>query len=307
MNEPIEDAIVTATTITVHGTVTDESAVTVRVQDHPVSVSNGEFTTDVSLHAGLNRIEVEAADALGNRTRLIRHVRFEDLHRTQALAPPILVAAGLPDLGHIAIAPDGTLLVTAPSAGRIYSVPFDGSPSRILFDSLRYPLGIATTQDGTIYIAEQGADRILRISPDGTKVVVLDEVEDPRGLTLGNEGELFVTASGGPKTGRDHGHDAHHGQVLRLELGTGSVSVVADGLVRPEGIVASQENQNEILWVSAERRQGESEWQDADMFRITLTGTATPIPGPNLRRPTGLARDILGNLWLSARRQYSGP
>lgn len=62
LTEPAEGAIVTTPTITVRGTVTDESAVTPRVQRHRITVSNGAFSTDIALHRGVNQLEVEPQD-----------------------------------------------------------------------------------------------------------------------------------------------------------------------------------------------------------------------------------------------------
>jgi hypothetical protein len=62
LTQPAEGAIVTTPTIAVRGTMTDESAVTLRVQGHRITVSNGAFSTDIALHRGVNQLEVEAQD-----------------------------------------------------------------------------------------------------------------------------------------------------------------------------------------------------------------------------------------------------
>ena len=49
LTEPAEEAIVTTPTIAVQGMVTDESGVTLRVQDHAVPGIAGAFTTDIRL------------------------------------------------------------------------------------------------------------------------------------------------------------------------------------------------------------------------------------------------------------------
>ncbi|MEI8191264.1 MAG: hypothetical protein WCI75_16230, partial [candidate division NC10 bacterium] len=227
LTAPSEGAVVTAPTLAVRGAVTDEGAVTVRVEGRRVPVRAGAFAADVSLRRGPNRIEVEAIDAAGNRTRISRQVRFEDLRRIQALVPPVLVAAGLPTLGHLTLAPDGAILVTAPQAGRIYRVPGDGSPPTLRADHLRHPLGIAAVGDESLFVAERGADRILRLAPDGTRAVVLDRVDDPRGLALGREGGLFITARRWRANGPPREPDAHRGVVVRRDLATGASRVVA--------------------------------------------------------------------------------
>lgn len=213
------------------------------VEGRRVPVRAGAFAADVSLRRGPNQIEVEAIDAAGNRTRVSRQVRFEDLRRIQALVPPVLAAADLPTLGNLSMASDGAILVTAPQAGRIYRVPVDGSPVRLYADHLRDPLGIAAAGDGSLFVAERGADRILRLTPDGTRTVVLDRVDDPRGLALGREGGLFITAIRWRDAGPPREPEAHRGVVVRRDLATGAARVVAEGLVAPEGIVAGGEEQ----------------------------------------------------------------
>ncbi|HYL80592.1 MAG TPA: hypothetical protein VEU07_07255, partial [Candidatus Acidoferrum sp.] len=294
-------------TITVRGIVTDAGPVAVRIDGRPVPVDGVAFAADVPLRHGLNRLEVEATDAAGNHTRLIRTVRFEDLHRIQALVPPVLVAAGLPDLGGVAFGPDGALVVTVPHAGRIYRIPGEGGAPQLRQDHLRQPVGIAVMDDGTLFVAEQGADRILRIDPDGTRRVVLDQLDDPRGLALDSHGHLFLTAGRWPRAGRDADGDIHRGVVLRLDLASGKLQVVTDSLVAPAGIVVATDGSEERLWVVAERRHGEAEARGEALFRITLAGAVGPIPGPHLWRPQAVVRDGLGSLWLTARRQYSTP
>ncbi|MFI5342202.1 MAG: hypothetical protein ACHQ7N_20500, partial [Candidatus Methylomirabilales bacterium] len=303
LTEPADGTIVTTPTIVVRGTVTDERPVTVRVEGHRVPVTAGVFDTDVPLHRGESHLEVEAQDTAGNRTSLTRTVQFEDLSRIQSLVAPLLAVAGLPDLAHLALAPDGAWLVTAPQAGRIYRVSTDGSPPRVLADHLRHPLGIAVAADGTLYVAERDADRILRLAPDGARTVVLDRMEAPRGLALGGTGELFITATRWPRTGRDADRDVHRGVVLRLDLATGAVQVVADGLIRPEGIVVAPDG---TLWVAASGRRGDPA-RDAHLYQIAPLGRITPLPGPRLVRPRGLARDQLGDLWLTARKKLPAP
>ena len=60
------DATTAADKVTVTGTVTDASAVTVKVNGTAVTVTAGAFSADVALTVGANTIKVDAADAYGN-------------------------------------------------------------------------------------------------------------------------------------------------------------------------------------------------------------------------------------------------
>jgi RHS repeat-associated protein len=63
-----QSTITNEQSVTVSGTVTDQSAVTVTVNGSAVPVSNGSFSTSVNLVEGTNEITVVATDASGNQT-----------------------------------------------------------------------------------------------------------------------------------------------------------------------------------------------------------------------------------------------
>jgi sugar lactone lactonase YvrE len=129
--------------------------------------------------------------------------------------------------------------------------------------------------------------------------VVLDRVDDPRELAL-DEPALFVTAKGW------HRSLSKHGLVLRQDLSTGAAAIVTDDLVDPRGIAILSGAAEETLYVAAERLRGNETRSRGRLFKVTRSGSVTPVPGPRLSRPPiGLSRDGVGALWLTTRTHHA--
>ncbi|MBJ8347083.1 serine/threonine-protein kinase [Antrihabitans sp. YC2-6] len=90
----------------------------------------------------------------------------------------------------LAVAPDGTVVVTDRAAGRIGRVdPDSGRYEPIAVDGLRQPGGVAVDSDGRIFIVD--GNSVVRVASDGTDAAV---------LAFGDVGTLIdvaVTAEGG--------------------------------------------------------------------------------------------------------------
>lgn len=88
ITSPTNGAITKNSTITVSGTVTDQSAVTLTVNGTSTSVTNGSFSTSVSLLEGTNVITVVATDASGNKTTQTITVIKDSTPPTLAVTQP---------------------------------------------------------------------------------------------------------------------------------------------------------------------------------------------------------------------------
>jgi RHS repeat-associated protein len=100
---PIEGAITKLDSITVSGTVTDESAVTVQTNGTPFTVGgDGAFSGKVALAVGANVLTTTATDAGGSATSVIRNV-------TRDTMPPVLTVSA-PAEG--ATTPDDSITVS---------------------------------------------------------------------------------------------------------------------------------------------------------------------------------------------------
>ncbi|MBI4749276.1 MAG: hypothetical protein HY774_12355, partial [Acidobacteria bacterium] len=74
LTEPAEGLITNVSPVTISGTVTDASAVTVTVNNQPATLSGTQFSASVTLAEGSNTITVSATDAFGNASSALRTV-----------------------------------------------------------------------------------------------------------------------------------------------------------------------------------------------------------------------------------------
>jgi len=185
-----------------------------------------------------------------------------------------------------------------------------GDPSRVatsapapaLWD--RDPSAIAAGLDGNMWFTEPGADRIGRITPDGTITEFpagAARFGGPQSITVGPDGHLWFTASGcSPRCGRQPA-------IGRISV-DGTVQLFpapAGGMIAPEtpgepypsaigGITAGPDGN---MWFTMTL--------PGRVVRITPTGTMTVFPvgskvfSPRFREPGGIATGPDGNLWFT--------
>ena len=72
----------------------------------------------------------------------------------------------------VAWTPDNNLVTTASDTGHLMLK--DGPQWRIIASGLIRPLGIDVDPDGSVFVAESGRHRILRINQAGTHLEVID-------------------------------------------------------------------------------------------------------------------------------------
>jgi sugar lactone lactonase YvrE len=108
----------------------------------------------------------------------------------------------------------------------------------ILARNLSIPEGIVVLPDGTIIVAEQGRDRIVRIGAHGS----LKRIHTLR-TVRGREGVDGIGRD--PRTGNLLIPDPPHGTVLGMTSQGGHVRVIARGLGRP--VDAAVDKQSEVL------------------------------------------------------------
>jgi sugar lactone lactonase YvrE len=89
---------------------------------------------------------------------------------------------------------------------------------------LSSPDGLALSPEGILYVVEEAAGRVSRITGDSS-VSVLTGLACPEGLAFDSDGNMYVT------------EDAAGGRVLMLSA-SGDVAILAEGLDAPEGVVA---------------------------------------------------------------------
>jgi len=127
------------------------------------------------------------------------------------LAPA--TAHGAP--GDIAIADEGNWFG---SSGRVLRLPSGGAASLLAGGApLSDPWAVTVTADGSLLVVDEGAEAVFSIASSGAldTVVSGDGLQDPVGIALAPGGKAYVS-------------DRQRDEVLRLDLGTGALSHVAD-------------------------------------------------------------------------------
>ena len=198
-------------------------------------------------------------------------------------------------------------------------------------DGFNSPHGLATAPGGTVYVADTGKHRLLKLAPDGTQTTVsfgglLPAVQSPTGLAINEYGDIYVTdtvtnrviklpAGGGrglaiigePILDRPTALAADVvGNLAIVNSGTGKIIVRRYGgpaivfntgstvLVAPTAVAFDNEG---MLYV-ADAGNGTT---PPAVYRFSpLGGTGTPITltGYTLKNVTGMALDDVRNLYV---------
>ena len=207
------------------------------------------------------------------------------------------------------VTPDGTVTTVA---GNGQQGDRDGPADHAQFG---YPTGIARDTQGVLYIADRGAHKIRKITPDGQVSTLAGsgipgytdgvgeaaQFHDPLTLTIDRQGQLYV-ADAGSHTIRVV---SPSGRVTTL-AGT-PVPGMADGHGRdarfnwPTGIVHDQEGT--LFVTDANNALVRRISPDGHVTTLAGNGRAGFDDGPGLTAqfnfPTGLAVDLNGNIYVA--------
>lgn len=153
--------------------------------------------------------------------------------------------------------------------------------------SLAFTEGPAVHADGTVYFSDIENNRIMKLSPDGTRSVFREPSGRTNGNTFDQQGRLLHCegAEFGPGGGR---------RITRTNLETGGYEVLTDGF---DGVRCNAPNdicvdgQGRIYFTDpcyGDRTQMEMEIEG--VYRIDLDGSVTRIlQQPDIQRPNGIA------------------
>jgi gluconolactonase len=163
----------------------------------------------------------------------------------------------------------------------------EGSVAPATATSLAFTEGPAVHADGTVYFSDIENNRIMKLSPDGTRSVFREPSGRTNGNTFDRQGRLLHCegAEFGPGGGR---------RITRTNLETGDYEVLAD---RFDGVRYNAPNdicvdgQGRIYFTDpcyGDRSQMEMEIEG--VYRIDLDGSVTRIlQQPAIERPNGIA------------------
>ena len=156
VTSPADGSYTTQDAVTVAGTVSDPTAVTVKVNgvSYPVG-QGGAFSGTYQLAAGANFLTIAATDAPGNVTTRVIKV-------TQDRTPPTLTVTA-PLNGSYTNATAVNVTGTASDAGTV-SVKVNGSPVTLTNGSFTYSLTLASGTNAISVIATDGAANATTVS-----------------------------------------------------------------------------------------------------------------------------------------------
>lgn len=93
---------------------------------------------------------------------------------------------------------DGRVIKTDLEGKRVASVPAPGQTDL----SFTHPRGLAVDYRGNIYVADTGANRVVKSSPSGQVLEVWEGLEQPTRVAIGERNDLFALDSGGKRVVR---------------------------------------------------------------------------------------------------------
>jgi len=185
-------------------------------------------------------------------------------------------AAGLGRVYDLDFGPGGLYATTGAQVVR-----FSGRAKReVVVRGLHDPVGLAVDRDGTIYVAEEQTNRVIRFAP-GTRartVIVAAGLDQPLGLALRTDGSLLVA-------------DSHHGRIVRV-LEDGTLEPVLEGLKLPVNVTAAPGNAVYAVDHVEHGRPGR-------LVRVGAGGARTTLR-TNVRSLTGVAVGRGGVLYVTA-------
>jgi len=131
-------------------------------------------------------------------------------------------AKGLGRVYSLAYGPDGLYAGTGTKVVRFVR----GKPLTVV-KGLHDVAGLALSTDGTIFVSEETANRVVRFDAGTRKptVIAAAGIDQPLGLTLTSDGAVLVA-------------DSHHGRIVRIAV-DGTLTTALDGLGLPVGLAAA--------------------------------------------------------------------
>ncbi len=127
----------------------------------------------------------------------------------------------------VAFAPDGRCVVgeAAPGFPSRVSIYTPSGERSTLAASLESASGVAIGSDGSVYVSETGAGRILQLYPDGREEVFADDLPAPQALTLSANDRLYAIVN---RKTADEVEASTYGDAVVEILSDGTARLVAE-------------------------------------------------------------------------------
>src|SRR6185312_10951479 len=219
---------------------------------------------------------------------------------TTTLLASIPASTAAAPFSSIAISGDGTLYVSSPNTATIYKIPQGGSPTALPTPgvTLLQPAGLALDGFGYLYVADAGANQIVRIdvengsSPTALTLTGLSTaLSSPQGLSVDAADNLYVA-------------DANNNRIVKIDLHT-TVGLTNPATVLPISGLTLSSPEAVVVNVAGGLTiadTGNSRLVELPLsgspYVITLLGATPPATFP-LTTPAGITLLPTGDLLVS--------
>jgi len=222
-------------------------------------------------------------------------------------------------------------LALDPVRADVPKTPTGKAPLELLVHDLPAPTGVAVDPDGTVFFTDRKEGRLWQRAPNGSVTILLERLEQPRGLVRGEDGTLYFVADAfqEPQEGAQS-----KGVLLKRTPDDGTVSIVAENFRKPKQLAFDQDNRLLLSTRGGLRSQADPEGEEAQeerdddedaegdaaaeaeegeetegppeafrgtVFRINAEDGQTLASHPGFRRPSGVVADEAGTLTVVAK------
>jgi gluconolactonase len=147
----------------------------------------------------------------------------------------------------------------------------EGSDWELVSSGHQWAEGLAITDDGTLYFTDVPASKLYKLTPDGTKTLLVEDTGMANGIALGPDGKLY-------------GASSHAKQIRAWDLKTMQMEVVSEGThsndiaIRHDGTIYYTDPSAGKIWMIHGKTR---ERREVDSFRdcngITLSPDQTQL------------------------------
>jgi gluconolactonase len=168
--------------------------------------------------------------------------------------------------------------------------------ARVVAEGLRFPEGPVVLPDGTLLVCEMAEGFVTRVDVEtGATERIVETGGGANGAALGPDGALYVCNNGGwpmldlgtvliPRD-VNQGDDYAGGSVQRVDLGTGEVDTLYDGLRSPNDIVFDGEGG---FWFTDYGKQRPHDEDRGAVYYGQPDGSSLQQAAHTLMRPNGI-------------------
>jgi sugar lactone lactonase YvrE len=202
--------------------------------------------------------------------------------QTAAPIQIVVLADNLPGPDDLAWGPDGSIFMSDVTDGTVKRLTPEGN-WQTLVSGLNEPEGLVALPDGSLLIAEQGKNRLVRYTPSDQSLKPFLSLKNNTQQPGVDGIALDAVFSGAPSLIVP---DSPNGALLRVSLDGQTVSTIARGLVRPTSV-----------WVEADGSLLVTDEYGGALNRVRPDGAVELLA--RLSLPDDVAEDSLGNIFVT--------